>query len=464
MRLWIALFVYAASVAAAVQLVVLPELLPTWHAGDGLAVGGDWVYFHRLAVSLAQQIRASGWSAWELRPEGQAPAGIAAAVYALTVQQPWTIIPVSAALFATACLTLLQIVRALAPSWRVAALCSLPFALYPSAMLLYAQIHKDVYAGAGVLLFLCGLVSMVRAVPWQAGATRLLGPILCLLGGMVLVWVVRPYEVLMMQGVVVVLAPVIVALHLWRGRRGILSWRRAVLAVLVTCVVPLAMGPFTQEPLPARGSAVPSPPPVAAPTQVPTVESPPSVAEEALALVARAVAPVERKAETLAVLRNQFLDAYGDSAALIDGNVRLRAGQDVVGYLPRAAEIALLAPFPDQWLAAGSLQPNTLMRRVSALEMIGVYLSLPFALYALIRWRRRIEIWVIWGFCLGMMLVYAVATPNVGSLYRARYPFLMTLVAVGLAALSAFLAGLNGRRLPSSEAASNAVDATEDRA
>ncbi len=47
---WAITFGYAAISALAIQLVVLPYLLPAWHAGSGLLVGGDWVAFHYYAV------------------------------------------------------------------------------------------------------------------------------------------------------------------------------------------------------------------------------------------------------------------------------------------------------------------------------------------------------------------------------------------------------------------------------
>jgi len=107
-RLWCIFFVYTASIALMVQLILLPKIFPAWHAGDGLLIGIDCYSFHNIAVDLAKKIHAQGWSAWELRPDGQASAGIAGAVYALTVPKPWIVIPINAALHATATLLYLQ--------------------------------------------------------------------------------------------------------------------------------------------------------------------------------------------------------------------------------------------------------------------------------------------------------------------------------------------------------------------
>src|SRR5205085_1225992 len=102
--------------------------------------------------------------------------------------------------------------------------------------------------------------------------------------------------------------------------------------------------------------------------------------------------------------------------------------------IPRAAQIALLSPFPTQWLDSGKQEANTFGRRLAAAETASVYLALVFLPYALWRWRRRVELWVACIFSGAMMLVYAMVTTNVGGLYRYRYGFLMILVALRIAA------------------------------
>lgn len=96
------LFVFAWSLFSGLllQWVVLP-LMPNLHAGNGLLKGGDWVRFHLDAIELAEQIKIQGWQTWELRPKGNAPSGIAAAVYALSgVSLPWLLMPLNAFIFA----------------------------------------------------------------------------------------------------------------------------------------------------------------------------------------------------------------------------------------------------------------------------------------------------------------------------------------------------------------------------
>ena len=138
--LWVWLWVVA------VGLLLHWWLIPVtpWHAGHGLLAGGDWVMFQAQAVELAERIQQEGWSAWSLRYEGQAPASLAAALYALTgVKQPWIVLPVHGVLYGVAVRAALAIVEALGVTGRWRWLAVLPF-LFPSSVLIYSQLHKDI--------------------------------------------------------------------------------------------------------------------------------------------------------------------------------------------------------------------------------------------------------------------------------------------------------------------------------
>jgi len=191
MRLWFVIFAYAAAAGLLVQLVVLPRFLPGWHGGHGLLAGGDWLLFHQLATEVAARVHKQGWSAWSLRPEGQAPAGVAAIFYVLVAPEPWSIIPLNAALHATAALILHSLLR-LFVSPRRALLGTLPFVLYPSAMTWYTQLHKDGFFIAGMLLLVYGwaLLASNRAagLAWRP----LTSAGCCILRGAVGVSVVPP--------------------------------------------------------------------------------------------------------------------------------------------------------------------------------------------------------------------------------------------------------------------------------
>jgi len=423
-KLWFAFFAYTVLVAMAVQLVILPHIFPAWHAGNGLLIGGDWLRFHQLAVETEQKIIEQGWSYWELRPEGQAPAGIAAAVYTLTVPQPWTVTPINAALHATAGLVLLGIIQLFIPCWKRAVFFVLPFLLYPSAMTWYTQNHKDGFFIAGSFLFVYALILLSRLETWQRGWRLPLMAGFLFLSGCILVWIVRPYGAQMLQLFGLFICLLLAVVFLNRGIRGVLPWRQVIAAILLFCIVLAGITPLTRG-----GVQVEAPPPEVFWEKTSWLPS-----------------LVEYQLYTLSRVREGFRLSYPDAGSNIDVDISFHGAKEIIRYLPRAAQIVLLAPFPNQWFNQGTLEPNTMMRRVSAIEMTGVYFSLAFLPFTLWYWRRRVEIWIALIFGMGMMIIYGLTISNIGTLYRMRYGYIMMMVALGLAGLSEVRKNYLGRR------------------
>ncbi len=416
--LWLAAFTYAAAVAVAVQFVVLPYLFPRWHAGEGLLVGGDWLEYHRLAVGLASEIHQRGWGAWQLRPAGHAAAGIAAVVYALTTPKPWALIPLNAALHATAAVVLFRLVGILAPNPRTALVAVVPFVVYPSAVTWYAQVLKDGYAVLGYLMFLYGWALLVRRSTWESGLGPPVRAVAWVAGGAALNWMVRPHVLQIMQFVGIGLALLVTGASLARSLRRGLPWRRAMAATVVAwaSLMLLSVGRFG----PSQEGA--------APTNLGQASS------QSPSFLRRVLDILDERAREIGAVRTGYRLTYPTAASNVDTDVRIASIQDVVRYLPRAAVLAFLAPFPRHWLATGSAEPSTFARRLAGIEMLGVYLALPWLLYAIGRWRARAELYTVVFFCAGMMILYTVIVPNLGALHRLRYAFLMSCVAVGLAA------------------------------
>ena len=167
--------------------------------------------------------------------------------------EPWTAIPLYAGLHATGAIIVLSLVRFFLPDWRQAIWCVLPFLLYPSAMLVYTQIHKDAFAITGALFFLYGWVLLARKETWQGGFWLPAWAGLCILLGATLAWLVRPYWVQMMQGVSVILALLIAGACILDGVRRDRSRIQVLTAILtaglaVGIVSPLTRGGYAAMP------------------------------------------------------------------------------------------------------------------------------------------------------------------------------------------------------------------------
>lgn len=458
--IWWGFFIYTAAIAFMVQLFLLPCVFTGWHAGNGLLIGLDSLSFHQMAVELSQAIKTQGWSVWQLRPNGQAPAGIAAIIYTFTIPKPSAIIPLNAALHATAAFILFKIIQIFIPDWRKAIWPIVPFLIYPSAMTWYTQLHKDGFFIAGMLFYLFGLLKLSQSETWKDNWRKPLTGVLLMLVGSALVWIVRPYGVQMMQVVGAGIVLFISAKFIHQATEKEISWKKTISILLILF---LAIGSIT--PLTSGGITADAPRPTqrevtkvdisegvgdsGTPAQVNKQESGtgktgPIINQINLTNIdkkgqwqASKLIPkeLENKLFALSCVRDGFFQSCPNAASNIDSNVVFNRSLDIFLYIPRATEIVFLAPFPTQWFGTGSLEANTMMRRVSAFEMIGIYISYIFLIYALWYWRKRIEIWIIVIFSTGMMLSYSLVIPNIGTLYRNRYVFLMTVMALGIAGI-----------------------------
>lgn len=186
---WVFVFFFSYVLVAGVilQMVVLP--FTPWHGGDGLMVEGDWILFQEVAVNHAAQIREFGWSVAQLRPNGHAPSGLAALVYAITgVSKPWVLLPIHGAVYALSAVGLFWVVQGLSGSNRIGLLALAPMCLMPSLAMVWGQLHKDVWAISAVLLLLGFWLRLFTGRPLPVWASLIL-----LVFANFSLWWVRPY-------------------------------------------------------------------------------------------------------------------------------------------------------------------------------------------------------------------------------------------------------------------------------
>src|ERR1041384_8821752 len=90
---WGIAFIYAVVLGLTLQKLILP-LMPSLHAEQGL-LQQDAIYFHTVAVQLAERIRTIGWSEWKLFSANGATGnvGLLAALYVLLGPKPGWFLP-----------------------------------------------------------------------------------------------------------------------------------------------------------------------------------------------------------------------------------------------------------------------------------------------------------------------------------------------------------------------------------
>jgi hypothetical protein len=311
----------------------------------------------------------------------------------------------------------------------------------PSALQWVSQIGKDSYFFTGMLASLLGWILLLRAATREESLWRVVEGLVTLGAGALLTGLVRQYGLFQLEVTGILMACIALVVVWCRHQRGLVSWSRSLVVLGIFGAFPMALSglpkgsylPDREEPMVA--AAVPSsgPPPAI------SWESPPAVVQHDADWRYSRFLPkrVDNIAKRIAGSRFGYLGLdYRAAGSMIDLDVQFYDAASLAAYLPRALQIGLLAPFPVHWVGEGHSPGGTVMRRIAGMEMAVLYplllVGLPLALG---RWRKRPEIWMVVLFCVPLIVVYACTTPNLGSLYRFRYGFLVLLAAVGMTGL-----------------------------
>ena len=432
-----------------IQLVLLGLVVPQWSDGHGLVPGQDVSGFNRVAMEQAALIQATGWTAWELRPNGWGVSGILSAWYALTWPAPWAFAPVQALMYGTSGAVVFSLVRHLTGRPRWALLAVLPM-LLPTAAFLYAQPHRDVFVLFGLALAIGGwglLIQLVGMPPGRRWIVPLLGGAILVFSGFVVAWAVRAFTAEIFLGISVLMAGFFTLVAGWEiGRKRSVVSLCSLSVPLVAVMLSAGMAEFH------LGGHFDG--------RLAVAEAPEHVTEEAVsrresseseelseAMDAEEVADhgwrtsswlpvaIDDRLRRLSGAREHFL-SYCYARTAVDCDFFFRSFEDMLRYTPRATQIGLASPFPHQWLPHEDAPPVRNVYRVAGgLEMLALYAVLPFVLYAIWGWRGRPILWVMLIPALSWVMVYAYAVPVVGALLRYRssaYIFILALAVAGL--------------------------------
>ena len=396
--IWGLAFIYAVILGLTVQKLILP-LVPSLHAEHGL-LQKDAIYFHTVAVQLAERIRTIGWSEWMLFPANGATGnvGLLAALYALLGPNPAWFIPFAAAAHATGATIIYLLGPLLWPGgvgrWGGLVAATL-FVVFPSALLSYGQISKDAFSIAGTLIIVYVWLRALPSLGVPACYKRLL-PLMVI--GIALVWCVRPYMLSILTLGLAVTFIIIVALAIIR-RRFISEWKAMLLGG--ACVVLI----------------------LAAAIWLPKVPNVENFAVEAAAVEdwhwkssEWVPAPIDKALERMSMIRVRFV-AHGalvGAGSQIDVNYLPDSVSSAIAYAPRAVMVGLFAPFPSTWT-----ERMNLFRVVGAMETMLWYLLVPGMILALVL-RPSQSMFVGMIVCGIIITFYSYVQSNVGTLYRVR--------------------------------------------
>ena len=402
-------FCFVISAGLILQFLIVPAFFDAPSTEVGLIPGIDAFGFHTIAVHQAEMIRATGWHMWELRPDGQGPAGVASIFYTYLPNHPAMLLPLHGVVFGIAVVCARRILEMVLKDRTASLFAVALFFLFPSFLVVWGQLHKDLFTGAGLLLILLsGLLAL-------SGRGRTALVLLGAFAGSLLVVMMRPYAL-------AVITAATLPFLLMGLRYGLPAFLRMLAIPLLVFSVLLIDARFTESRNPASGSG-----------SVSLVQEPGGAGNQACSPLPGA-SIIDRMLYRMCVIRSAFHLRHHHATSNIDADVRLRSLTDHLIYLPRATVVAVARPFPSETLQAQS-PVGRAGSVVAASEMTLAYTAYFFAL--ILGYRRLREPYLL-ATAAGLMiyiLVYVYAMPNLGTLYRMRlFAFtLLVSLSVGLA-------------------------------
>ena len=154
---------------------------------------------------------------------------------------------------------------------------------------------------------------------------------------------------------------------------------------------------------------------------------------------------LERHVIAANMYRDSFLTYYliDDPGSNIDTDVLFRSIKDIISYLPRCLQIVVFSPFPNMWQNTKT-QSNQGIRQISGAETILIYiLWFGFIIYL---WQRKgqtgFKLWLLL-FISVMIIPLGLFVPNIGTLYRMRFIFLIPIIVGGAIGLLSLRHGRN---------------------
>lgn len=405
-------------------MLILPKLFPALNGGEGLLKETDALHFHVLAKATSESISDRGLYVLRELPVKDRIPHLVTLIYFLTSAHPWVLAPFFALLHALGTAVLMRILLFFTTDWKKALLGSLPFWLFPSAMAWYAQIHRDGIHALGFYLFLLGWLFLLQLRHRETSGYTLMKGILCLCLGVLLIALSRPYMVQVLVNLIPIPLVLLCVLFIRQWRNKKLSTRK-----MVYCLALLLLFPITLKPLLAPGME----------TKIAPIRQTEDLTKRGIDLSdkwikSRFLPPaIDGRFHSISNRRDGFRNYSSQAGSAIDMQIKFTKAWDVIEYIPRAIQVAFLSPFPSQLNSKGHRPESKIVRSVASVETLLVYTFLVLFLLALRTLVRKPEFWVVFSFCLPLLLLGALTINNIGTLYRIRYPYLMVCVGLGLA-------------------------------
>lgn len=483
-KLFMALAAFHLFVSLSMYAIANTSLLASYHNGQGLwNFAMDSFTYHKLGLHSCHTLTDEGFAAWWNEEAIRHTKWIALAYY-IFGPYPVSFAPINALAWAAAMILVYLIASRLFPdSGRVPLVSALLYGFMPSSLVSATQLMRDPFYNLGVLMIVLGWVSLL------AGRTRYAFAFLAALG-LIFCEHIRPEPFWLLTAVSVLAAALVAA----SGRKAI---PHALLALMLVAgfyqLPPLPsfagqphtkseaqktegksaiiartkneirtrLGPAYTGGLDGEISKWFSLPRLSSWTLEAKKQKLLGLAEEHGENLEPFLAKwntnwtnspwLPRKIEALVKYASYHRDAFLvwyliPGSSLADSGVMFRSAGDVIRYTPRAFQLGFFSLFPQYWLTPGATGGGAI-RLVGGAETLVIYFLyagfLVFLARAPVRW--PLKIWLSL-FMLVMVMPLGYFVPNVGTLFRMRYVYLVPALIGGLWGLGAVAARITARR------------------
>lgn len=455
------MFIFVLCEGIFVRYTVLPYIFPGLHVGNGFMVGGDSIGYHNLAIEIADRINTFGWKEWTLRPTTDVatlatPAGIAAAIYAFIYPDPLLLLPFNAFIHAASAVVLFFVFNSLLEDKKASIIAIVPFIIFPTSLAWTSQLLKEGPFIFGSYIYLYSWMYIADSKTFSARSLLIL---LLAFFGLFIIWSVRAYTMIVFLWVTLLLGGLIFGCSLFKND----GWRKNAQVLFFIIAITLAIqyvraidhSPKISE---WRGNEVLQPLRKVS-ISGNKVENPSGlVVENELNLSAEDYSPASAVDELkweikkcpdwvnskylpdrinqlilkILIVRSGYYDnVYLNAASTVDREKCITSPREFFEYFPRAMQLGLFSPFPNDW--ALKTQEKNAYRSVAAVEMLFSYCSFFGLLLFMWRYFRKLKFFIMSTYCISMILIYSIVTPNIGALYRMRFGFFIIFVGMGFA-------------------------------
>ena len=409
--IFIGLVLFHVAVSVLLSVIARSSFLSSLHNGQGFwNFALDSFGYHREALGLADLFNTGDYTGWWGSSPSWHVKWIALSYGAIT-PDPLSFAPVNAIVWATSIHCVYKIVCLLFPERQTLAItCALVFGFWPSYLLHTTQLLKDPLYVLGMLLMIWGWVGLF------SGRRSI---VFCFLVsfGVLLAYLNRIY----ILEPLIFLSLLATTLVLWRVPR---SRKYALLAFFMVGGLYLYQYHSKIKPLQQKeiGTSI----------SVNPAETKIFTSDISRRNPSKGTNWLRHQVMRLVNARDSWIDKYPNAGINIDTDVHFRSLKDILAYIPKAAIIGFLAPFPSHWIGVARTAGRA-SRILAGFEMMVWYILLPGFVYFLFSGTvaPHIRIWML-VYTLTLVVLTSLVVTNIGALYRLRYVYFLPILIGGL--------------------------------